>query len=187
MMFRRVVLCVLVGLAVAAVGAGQTAESLPGYFALEDLELFREGNIEVDIDLKGSMAKVLAAATAEADPPFSSAMEKIQRIRVQVGTAADGDGERVRAALDGAVTRLEQSGWYRMVAVRDAEEVVYVMALESAGVLQGLTVFVDDGDGELVAVNIAGEMSPEVIGSLIRNVDQLEGLSLDLDGGGGGE
>ena len=187
MTYRRVVLCCLAGLAFAASGAGQTPENLPGYFALEELGLFQDGNIEVDIDLKGSMAQVLAAATADEDPTFSAAMEKIQRIRVQVGTTADADRDRIRATVDGAVARLEQSGWYRMVAVRDDEEVVYLMALESAGVLQGLTVFVDDGDGELVLVNVAGEMSPEVIGSLVRNVDQLEGMKAELQGGLAGQ
>jgi hypothetical protein len=37
-------------------------------------------------------------------------------------------------------------------------------------------VFVHDGDEEVVLVNIAGDMDPEAIGSLIINVDQLGNL-----------
>lgn len=100
-------------------------------------------------------------------------------IRVQVGSIAGRDESSVRASIDGAVERLEGSGWYRMITVRDEEESVYVLALERDGLLQGLSVFVHDGEKEVVLVNIAGDMDPELIGSLIRNVDQLEGLRDD--------
>jgi hypothetical protein len=163
-------------LLVATTPMAQSIESLPGYFALEQLGVFGDGELEVDIDLRGAMAKIVSAATANEDPQFSAAMEKIQRIRVQVGSVADRDQTVIRATIDGAVKRLEASGWYRTVTVRDEEEAVVVLALEQAGLLRGLTVFVHDGDEEVVLVNIAGDMDPEAIGSLISNVDQLGSL-----------
>jgi hypothetical protein len=170
-------------LAVASIAGAQAVEGLPGYVDLEQLGLFAGGEVEVDIDLRGSMAKIVAAATSEEDPEFSAAMEKIQRIRVQVGSAGELDATAVRSAIDAATKRLEQSGWYRMVSVRDEEESVHVLALENSGVLQGLTAFVQDGSGEVVLVNIAGEMSPEMIGSLVSNIDHLEGLTEELQAG----
>jgi hypothetical protein len=178
------VLLLASGMLLSAVpGLAQSVESLPGYFAIENLGVFADGELEVDIDLRGPMAKIVAAATAEEDPQFSAAMDKIQRIRVQVGSVAGRDSSGVRAAIDGAVKKLEGSGWYRMITVRDEEEAVYVLALESGGLLRGLSVLVDDGGEEVVLVNIAGEMDPELIGSLIRNVDQLEGLRDDIEKG----
>lgn len=41
----------------------------------------------------------------------------------------------------------------------------------------------EDVTQEVVLVNIAGEMDPELIGSLIRNADQLEGLRDDIERG----
>ncbi len=41
----------------------------------------------------------------------------------------------------------------------------------------------EDVTQEVVLVNIAGDMDPELIGSLIRNVDQLEGLRDDIEKG----
>lgn len=187
MMSKRVSLCAVVLIAAAGFAAGQSVERPPGYFALEDLDVFADGQVEVDIDLRGSMAKIVAAATSTQDPEFSAAMEKIQRIRVQVGSAEGRDPAMLRSTLEGAVTSLEQSGWYRMVSVRDEEETVYLMALERAGVIQGLTALVYDGDGEVVLVNIAGELSPEMIGSLVSNIDQLEGMKAELEGGLAGQ
>jgi hypothetical protein len=178
------VLLLASGMLLSAVpGPAQSVESLPGYFAIENLGVFADGGLEVDIDLRGPMAKIVAAATADEDPQFSAAMEKIERIRVQVGSVADRDSSGVRAAIDGAVERLESSGWYRMITVRDEEESVVVLALERDGLLRGLSVFVHDGEEEVVLVNIAGEMDPELIGSLIRNADQLEGLRDDIEKG----
>ena len=170
-------------LLVASSGFPQSVESLPGYFAIEGLGVFADGELEVDIDLRGPMAKIVAAATADEDPQFSAAMEKIQRIRVQVGSIAGRAASDIRATIDGAVEQLESSGWYRMITVRDEEESVYVLALERDGLLRGLSVFVHDGEAEVVLVNIAGDMDPELIGSLIRNVDQLEGLRDDIEKG----
>lgn len=183
MMSKCVSLCAVVLIAAAGFAAGQTVERPPGYFALEDLDVFAHGQVEVDIDLRGSMAQIVAAATSKEDPEFSAAMEKIQRIRVQVGTPEGRDPAMLRSTIEGAVADLEQAGWYRMVAVRDEDEVVYLMALENSGIIQGLTALVQDGDEEIVLVNIAGEMSPEMIGSLISNIDQLEGLTAELEGG----
>lgn len=182
MMSRGVSLCAVVLIAAAGIAAGQTVERPPGYFALEELGVFADGQIEIDIDLRASMAKIVAAATSTEDPEFSAAMEKIQRIRVQVGTTEGGDPAVLRSIIDSAVRNLEQSGWYRMVSVRDRDEVVCLMALEDAGTIQGLTAFVQDGDDEVVLVNIAGEMSAEMIGSLVSNIDGLEGLAADLEG-----
>jgi hypothetical protein len=167
----------------ASPGLAQSVGSLPGYFAIEELGVFAGGELEVDIDLRGAMAKLISAAAASEDPGFSAAMDKIHRIRVQVGSVADRDPSGVRAVIDGAVTRLEGAGWYRMITVRDEGESVNVLALEGGGLLRGLSVLVHDGDDEVVLVNIAGDMDPELIGSLISNIDQLDGLREGIEEG----
>ena len=182
MMSARVATMML-ALSCSVVAGAQTVQDLPGYFAVEDLALFANGEVEVDIDLREPMAKIVAAATASEDPEFSAAMEKIHRIRVRVGSAAGADSAAIRSMIDGAANRLEQSGWYRMVSVRDGEETVCLMALESSGIIQGLTALVHDGDGEIVLVNIAGEMSSEMIGSLVGNIEQLESLRSGIAAG----
>lgn len=180
MRIQQISLSAVAVLAAASIATAQAVESLPGYVDLGQLDLFAAGELEVDIDLRGSMAKVVAAATAEEDPEFSAMMEKIQRIRVQVGTAAGREPEAVRTTIDAATNRLEHSGWYRMISVRDDEEIVQLLALENSGMILGLTAFVHDDDGEVVLVNIAGEMSPEVISSLISDIDRLELLGAEL-------
>jgi len=41
----------------------------------------------------------------------------------------------------------------------------------------------EDVTQEVLLVNIAGDMDPEVIGSLISNIDQLEGLREGIEEG----
>lgn len=164
----------------------QAAADLPGHFAVEALPILADGTIDVDIDLRGPMAKIVAAATAKQDPEFSAAMEKIQRIRVRVGTPAVREPAAIRSAIDRAASDLEHKGWYRMVSLREGEDTVYLLALEHGSIVQGLTALVHDGENEVVLVNIAGEMSPETIGALIGNIDQLESLRSGLAAGSPG-
>jgi hypothetical protein len=131
-------------LLVATSGFPQSVESLPGYFAIEGLGVFADGELEVDIDLRGPMAKIVAAATADEDPQFSAAMEKIERIRVQVGSIAGRAASDIRATIDGAGGAARGVGLVPMITVRDEEEAVYVR-LERDG-LCGSVRFVHDGE-----------------------------------------
>jgi len=166
---------------VCVAAPAQTADQLPGYLALEDLDIFAPGEVEVDVDLRDSMVKVIAGAGAQRDEDFSKILDGIKRIRVKAGSAEGKDPAGIRAAIDSAAARLEASGWYRMVTVRDEDEVVYVLALEGDNVIHGLTAMIHDGDEEVVLVNIAGDMTPEMIGSLLSHMDELKKFDLDLD------
>ncbi len=164
---------------VALAGSAQTMDQLPGYFALEELDVFAPGEVEVDVDLRDSMIKA-AASAADQDEKFGELLDGIRRVRVKVGTVRDVDPAAVRAAIDSAAAKLEQAGWYRMVTVRDETDTVYVLAIEGDGVIHGLTAMVFDEDGEVVLVNIAGTMDPEAVGSVISNMDNLDDLGVDF-------
>ncbi len=165
---------------VAMAGSAQTVDQLPGYFALEELDVFKPGEVEVDVDLRDSMIKA-AASAADQGEKFGELLDGIRRVRVKVGTVQDADPAAIRATIDGAAAKLEQAGWYRMVTVRDETDTVYVLAIEGDGRIHGLTAMVVDEDGEVVLVNIAGSMDPEAVGAVISNMDDLEDLGVDFD------
>ena len=178
----RTLLTTLIALALTSfVGgaAAQTVDQLPGYFALEDLDVFQPGEVEVDVDLRDSMIRAAASAT-EKDNEFKELLNGIRRVRVKVGTVGAGNPEAIRSTIDGAAAQLEGAGWYRMVTVRDDDETVYVLAIEGDGLIHGLTAMVFDDDGEVVLVNIAGEMEPEAVGRVISNLEDLEDLGVDI-------
>lgn len=164
---------------VALAGSAQTVDQLPGYFALEELDVFAPDEVEVDVDLRDSMIKAAASGAAQ-DEKFGELLNGIRRVRVKVGTVQDADPTAIRATIDAAAARLEEAGWYRMVTVRDDEDTVYVLAIEGDGVIHGLTAMVFDEDGEVVLVNIAGTMDPEAVGRVISNMDDLDELGVDF-------
>ncbi len=175
----RTSLIVLSLVLVALAGSAQTVDQFPGYFALEELEVFAPGEVEVDVDLRDSMIKAAASAAGQ-DEKFNELLNGIRRVRVKVGTVQNADPAAIRATIDAAAAKLEQAGWYRMVTVRDDEDTVYVLAIEGDGMIQGLAAMVFDEDGEVVLVNIAGTMDPEAVGSVISNMDDLDDLGVDF-------
>ena len=72
-----------------------------------------------------------------------------------------------QAALPGA-------GWQKILSVEESSETVYLYAIESAGNIAGLTAFVNGEDGEVVVVNIVGDINPETLGRLLANMDDFD-------------
>jgi len=180
MNIRRIsIIAIALTLVVGATWA-QDIDQLPGYVALDDLEVFDPEQVKVDVDLRESMVKMAAGAMQD-DEKLAQLLDSVRRIRVKAGSPGATDPASIRAAIDSAVSRLESSGWYRMVTIRGEDEAVYVLAKEADGVIQGLTAMILDGDEEVALVNIAGSMDPELVGSLMSHMDDLDDLDLDFD------
>jgi len=169
---------------VATFGAAQqSVEQAPGYFALEEMGIFTEGKVEVDVDLKGPMIQMMAAAVGEKDPKFGELASQLQRIRVLVGSMEGQDRDGVQAAFDGAIKKLDGAGWAPMVKVDDGDEQVRVFVKQGASTIDGLTVLVNDAFQEAVLVNIVGSLDPQLVGKLIgslENLPDLDELGIDL-------
>ena len=65
-------------------------------------------------------------------------------------------------------------GWQKILSVEENDEQVYLYALESAGNIVGLTVFVNEGREEVVVVNIVGDINPETLGRLLANMRDFD-------------
>jgi hypothetical protein len=171
-------------LAVAGAVAQQSVDQAPGYFPLEEMGIFAEGGVEVDVDLQGPMIQMMAAAAAEKDPKFGELASQLQRIRVRVGSLDAENRDGVQAAFDGALERLDSAGWDPMVKVDEGDELVRVFVKQGAATIEGITVLVNDSFEEAVLVNIVGEMDPELVGRLIGSMDQmpdLDELGIEID------
>jgi hypothetical protein len=163
-------------MAAAVASAQQAVEQLPGYFPLEDLALFAEGGVEVDVDIQGPMIQMMAAATEEQEPEFGELASQLQRIRVRVGELRGDDQSGVAAEFDRAIGQLEAAGWKAMVRVDEGDELVRVFVKQSSDRIYGLAVIVDDGNEEGVLVNIVGDLDPELVGRVIGSMDRLPDL-----------
>jgi hypothetical protein len=172
--------------AAGSASAQQAVEQSPGYFPLEELALFAEGGVAVDVDIQGPMIQMMAAAAEEQEPQFGELASQLQRIRVRVGTLRGDDQSGVASEFDRAIGQLEAAGWQPMVRVDEGDELVRVFVRQSDERIYGLAVIVNDGYEEGVLVNIVGDMDPELVGKMIGSMDDLPDLGelgIDIEHG----
>jgi hypothetical protein len=173
-------LVITIALGLAAAGVAVAADSLaeirnhPGFVALEDLDLFGPDGAQTDVDLRGPMMRMVAAATASSDPELSAALAGILRIRVLASEDVE-DPAVARSAIVRAGEQLEAEGWMRMVRVAEDDELVLVLARENGDHFAGLTVLMAD-DEEISLVNLVGDIDPATIGRLAADLDALPDL-----------
>jgi len=98
----------------------QSSTSHPGYFPIEELGILDPGQLEVDVNLEGAMLQLAAGAMEEEeeDAALVDLVTNLKRVRVQVGSIEKADPGAVASRIDDAVSRLEASGWDRIVRCR---------------------------------------------------------------------
>jgi len=167
---------VLAGVILAALigfgGAQASAQS--GYYPIEEMGIFGEGDLEVDVDLSGAMLRVAAGAMEDQDERLAELVANLERVRVQVGNPSGVDTATVAQAMAAAQATLQGAGWQKILSVEESTEQIYLYALESAGNIVGLTVFVNEGGEEVVVVNVVGDINPETLGRILAHMDDFD-------------
>jgi hypothetical protein len=168
---------VLIGVmlvAMAGIAAAQTGAAHPGYYPIEEMGIFAQGDIEVDVDLSGAMLRVAAGAMEPQDESLSELVSSLERVRVQVGTPSGMDAAAVARTMADAQARLEGAGWQKILSVEESDEHVYLYALERGDNIAGLTALVNESGEEAVVVNIVGDIKPETLGRLLANMKDFD-------------
>jgi hypothetical protein len=153
----------------------------PGYFPIEDMGVFKPGELEVDIDLQGAMLQVAAGAMQQEDAKgldadMAQLVQSLQRVRVQVGEPEAADPASVGERILGAVDELAATGWHQILKVEEDGELVVFFALESGGRIQGLTGMVSGGSEEVVLINLVGDVDPVLLGRCLSKIDRFDGF-----------
>ena len=158
-----------------ALAGAQFDTGHPGYFPVEDLDLFPDEAITLEINLTGTMLEFIALATGEEEPELARLVENLESIRVRGANIESLDRERLRSGIAATVARLTDSGWTSMVRVREEAEEVHVFFKEQDGEMQGLTVLSLEED-EAMLINLVGGNDPTQLGRLATGLDlpQLE-------------
>jgi hypothetical protein len=176
MMTRKLTLLTILLVSLAAAGRAQTLEREPGYVPIQELGLFPQDKLEVEIDIEGPLLRMIAATAKEDDPGFASVMAGLKAIQVQVFPMKGADAGAVKARIDRAVHWLEGRGWKSMVRVRDQGQETYIYLKQTGDRIDGLTLLSLDPKDEAVVINIVGRIDPAQIGQLAQklNVPQLK-------------
>jgi hypothetical protein len=170
MMRRFVILTALLFLAAGGARAQKLAAD-PGYLRLQDLDVFPQDKLSVEINIEGALLRMVAAATRREDPEFSAIMAGLKSIQVQVLPVAGLDPESLRGRVGRIVRLLEDRGWSSTLRVREKGEETYIYLKEADGKIAGLTLLSLQAGNEAVLINIAGRIDPAQIGRLGQNLD----------------
>ena len=165
---RKTMILSILLLVLAAPGAfAQKGAPLPatGLLPLDDLDLFPEDKLSVEINIEGALLRMVAETVKGDDPDLSSLLSNLRSIRVQVLPLADGNLSLAKSSFSRAVRWLEGQGWKSTVRVREKGEETQIYLKETDGM----------GEGEAVVINIAGRFDPADIGRIGR------GLKIDMD------
>lgn len=184
-MRKMIVTLVVVVLMTGASVCAQGGTNHPGYFAIEEMGILAQDDLEVDVDLQGAMLQVVAGAIQndENDPDLAALVSKLERVRVQVGSPQRVDQSALEFSFQDAIANMESAGWYRILRVIEDEEQVHLYAREGDGRIVGLTVLVNDGSDEVVLVNIVGDIDPVALGKSLSKLDNLKNFEQYMNDG----
>lgn len=149
-------------------------------FDLQRLDGFFERPAKVEVNLRGGLLGLAAAATQDSEPELSTLIRSLNAITVRVYSL-----DAARPGLDGQVTSLfdalEADGWYTMVRVRsdpaDAQDLeegeepddgdVWVYVRDRDDAFDGLAVVaLDRAEGDAAFVHIDGLITADDVGRL---------------------
>ena len=111
-------------IALSGLAAAQAGATHPGYFPIEEMGVLARGDLEVDVNLEGAMLEVAAGAMEQQSSGFAEMVSQLERVRVQVGAPEGADAAAVTASFNAAVSRLETSGWKRILSVEEDEDAI---------------------------------------------------------------
>ncbi len=160
-----------------------TAAAQTGYYAIEELGIFAEGDLEVDIDLQSAMLQVAAGALENENADLARMVAELDRVRVQVGSPKAADASAIERAFATAMADLEGLGWNKILSVQEDDEKVYLFGIESGGAINGLTVLVNSDGEDVVLANLVGTIDPVVLGRLLASLDEMPDFEGLLKGG----
>jgi hypothetical protein len=155
--------------------ASPVAAQGTGAYPVEELGLLDPDNLEVDINLEGTAIQIAVGAMQDQDPRLVDLVSGLTRVRVQVGRAAKLDPSLAIQRINDAKAQLEAKGWNRMVQVEEGSESIYIYSMDSGGGrIAGITALVQEGAEEAVVVNIAGDLDPILLGSMLANMGEMD-------------
>lgn len=164
---KALLACLLMVLATTALQAQDDITRHPGYF---DLRLLTKGigsDPTVEINLKGFLLRMAAAATRINDPDLADIMKTLELVWVEkYALPGSAQVQKVREQNRLMSEQLLRKGWQRIVRLRENDEDLHLLARPNGDKIIGLAAFSIEKGNEAIFVNIIGEMTPEQIGRL---------------------
>ncbi len=149
----------------------------PGFVDFSRQEIFDDDDVEIRISVKDPLIKLVAEATRESDPDLADVLGQLKAVEVNVFDVPQARRDEVRGEISRQAKKLESGGWTEAIAIRlrGARGHVFLRLVDEKPV--GLAaMYLDDGEGDAVFVNIVGQIDAAQVGRLASK------LELDLLG-----
>jgi hypothetical protein len=139
-----------------------------------------DGSEFVEVQIKGNLISMVARLAKNSEPEAAELLSKLRLIRVNVLGLNDANRDQVLERMRQVRTRLETSGWDRVVTAQDAKgaDVQVYLKLRGEEAVEGIVVTVLEARKEAVLVNVAGDVRPEQLATLGErfNIEPLKRL-----------
>lgn len=149
--------------------------------SIADLDAMFDTEPQVEVNLRGSLLRLAAAATQDSEPETAAMIEGLRGITVRIYPAPPEERTFVVDRLAGVADRFEADGWLTLVRVRsvpnsDEEDGdVWIFVRDDGDVFDGMAVMaVDNEEQNAVFVLIDGTINPADVGALTRRFGDIE-------------
>lgn len=156
---------------VTALSAAPAVE--PGYVDIGAFMPSAKGQF-VEVNLSPALIKFATRIAKSQEPEVADLLGNLKSVRVNVVRVDDDNRADTLGKISGVRRQLETAGWTKMVTVRepgDGDNVdIHVMQV-SDDIIQGLVVTVIKKNGEVVFVNIVGNISADKISQVAEKFE----------------
>lgn len=167
-------------LLVATAGWAQgNLEKHPGYVDFKTLEIAGDQEPTAEVNIKGSLLRLLTSSKTTDDPQLTSVLQRLVAIRVETYELDSLSTEGYVKTADRISKLLEARGWETIVSARERGERAKIAVRTEGDKIVGLFVMAIERD-EAAFVNIVGEINPDEIGKLGKDLDIAPLDSVDL-------
>ena len=180
MRFATVLMTGALSLAAAA-GATDLRDNV-GYLDFQAMGFFNEDDLSVNVNLDGSLLKLISAIGADDDQDAAELLAKLDAVQVRVlPLSDDARSADVLQKVSALSRQLGEAGWDRIIRVKERDQRVEIYLQHRDAVVSGLAVMAVEPDDEAVFINLVGEIDLKRIGAIGRKFHFGKDTTIDLD------
>jgi len=158
-------LCLVV-VAIPAFTQDETEQPV-GYVALEDLQLFRDMELSLEVQIGESMIGLVASNTEKESPDFARVLRKLKQLRSFSFNLADTPKQNIDEYLEQLNSKLLSEHWEVVYRMREPENTANIYVKKSDGEVAGMTIYSIDQNLQVILINLVGNISLEDISELV--------------------
>jgi hypothetical protein len=170
------------GLALASAAGAASLRDNPAYLDFQAMGLFNEEDLSVNVNIEGSLLKLISALAGHEEPEAADVLGKLDAVQVRVLPLTDEERTEALLRKAGELSRqLGESGWDRIVRIRERDQRVEVYLQHNDTVVSGLAVLAIEPRDTAVFVNLVGEIDLKHIGSIGKRLRIDSDVKVDFE------